>query len=357
MSIMPPDIIRDRILRGFRVLGRGRARRGPYQARLSQAGRCVRALSYHRQGHPESDPMPLRVGLVFEVGDALHEWMDRQLQKLGLPVERREHRLEIRTPGGLVVTGHFDRSLGGTTLLDYKSASDASFRYMADRDEPLPDHRAQVVGYLEACRQGGPGSDLSSYTHGLIVAVNKDTQDIWVSPPIEHDRALAQATLEKFDEVERHAERGTLPERPYASPGEYPCKFCSWRSLCWGTAIPAERTEPAADLGALAERAREYVELGAQIKTLERERDRAEGALRAALTDAGVRRGIAGPYEVKLTTYARSSLRADLLPPDIRARATVETPVTRLTVSERTAQAPPGTAPGKAGEPAVVPGT
>jgi hypothetical protein len=358
MASMPPDIVRDRIVRGFRILGRGRAQRGPYQARLSQAGRCVRALSYHRQGYPESDPMPARAGLVFEVGDTLHLWMDRQLERLGLPVEHREHRVEVRTPGGLLVTGHFDRAVGGTTILDYKTASDASFRYMVDRNEPLADHRAQIVGYLHACRTSPPSSGLASYTHGLIVAVNKDTQDVWVSPPIEHDPELAAATLAKFDEVERHAESGTLPPRPYSSPSEYPCRFCAWRSLCWGATLPDASGDPAADLTGLEPQARAYLEVSEQIKTLERERERLEGVLKAALTDAASRRGVAGPYEVRLTTYTRTTVKPDLLPPEARAQATVEVPVTRLTVAERSpdpalAVSLDGTTPGagSAGDP------
>jgi len=333
---LPVELVRDRILRGFRVIGRGRTLRRPYQARLSSAGKCVRALSYHRQGVPETDPMPAIVGLRFEVGDALHGYLDAKLRTLGLPVEYRERCIEIRTHTGLVITGHFDRSIGGTTVLDYKSASDASFRMMVRQNAPLADHLSQVNGYVHACQLT---PDLSQYTHGLIVAFNKDTQDLWVSPPIEHNPDLAQATITKFEEVERHALAGTLPERPYSAPTDYPCRACQWRRQCWGEMLSVDQVEPAADLGALQDRARAYLELGEQIKGLERERDRAGGALRAALADTATRRGVAGIYEVTLATYTRASLNPDLLPSDIRAQATVETPVTQLRVAERRPEA------------------
>ncbi len=45
---MPAHVIRERILRDFRIIGRGRTLRRPYKPRLSSAGRCLRALSYHR---------------------------------------------------------------------------------------------------------------------------------------------------------------------------------------------------------------------------------------------------------------------------------------------------------------------
>ena len=220
--LMPAHIIRERILRDFRIIGRGRTLQRPYKARLSSAGKCVRALSYHRQGYPETDPVPAVVGLRFEVGDALHHYLDTKLQELRLPLEHRERRVEIPASFG-VITGHFDRSIGGTTVLDYKSASDVSFRMMLRQNAPLSDHRAQLNGYLHACRIT-PGLD--QYTHGLIVALNKDTQDLWVSLPVEYDPDLAQVTIAKFEEVEQHASAGTLPPRPYASPAEWPCRSC-----------------------------------------------------------------------------------------------------------------------------------
>ena len=333
---MPVELIRDRILRGFRVIGRGRTLRRPYQARLSSAGKCVRALSYHRRGVAETDPTPAVVGLRFEVGDALHGYLDAKLRTLGLPVEHRERRIEIRTHTGLVITGHFDRSIGRTTVLDYKSASDASFRMMVRQNAPLADHLSQVNGYVHACQLT---PDLRQYTHGLIVAFNKDTQDLWVSPPIEHNPELARATVAKFEEVERHAAAGTLPERPYSTSTEYPCRTCQWRRQCWGETLPVDQVEPAANLGAFQDRARAYLELGEQIKALERERDRAGGVLRAALADAAARLGVAGTYEVTLATYARTSLNPDLLPADIRVQAMVETPVTQLRVAERRPEA------------------
>jgi CRISPR/Cas system-associated exonuclease Cas4 (RecB family) len=318
---IPAHVIRERILRDFKIVGAGRARRGAYRPRLSSAGRCVRALSYHRQGYPESDPTPPQAGLRFDVGDALHLYLDAKLMELGYPLELREHEVRIAAPSGLVITGHFDRSIGGTTIVDYKSASDASFRFMADRDEPLPDHRAQVVGYLHACQDEALNPGLSSYTHGLIVALNKDTQEIWVSPPIERDPELAQAIIAKFEEVERHAQAGTLPPRPHASPHEYPCRVCPWRRLCWGETIPQEA--PAARLdGAAEEAARRYLELGERIRELERDREAAAGALRAALADAGARRAEAGPYEVRLDTQTRRAIDPSLLPPEIRDAAT-----------------------------------
>src|SRR5207302_5358179 len=158
---------------------------------------------------------------------------------------------------------------------------------MLRQNAPLSDHRAQLNGYLHACRIT---TGLDQYTHGLIVALNKDTQDLWISPPAEYDPELAKATIAKFEEVERHASAGTLPPRPYESPAQWPCNACSWRRLCWGDALPAQAAESTANLSGLADSAHAYVRLGEQIRTLERDRERAAGAIRAALADTGSRR-------------------------------------------------------------------
>ncbi|GEM_PF-2652471 len=338
--------LRDRLLRDFRTIWAGRARRGPYQPRLSQAGKCVRALSYHRQGYPETHPMPAGAGLTFDLGDLLHAYLDRKLRELRYPLREFEQYVELRAPSGLVITGHFDRAIGDHVILDYKSASDPSFRMMVDRNEPLPDYAAQMTGYLEACRQT-PGRE--RYTAGLFVVVNKGSRDrsdpnvegthLWISPPLAPNPELARQIIDKFEAVERHARAGTLPDRPYASPAEYPCRLCAWRGLCWGDQLPSAAAAPA-DLSALADAARAYHELGRRIRELEEERERAGGRLRAALADLGARSGTAGDYDVALTTQVRTSYNDALIPPDIRARARVATEVTQLRVRPAAAHAP-----------------
>jgi hypothetical protein len=338
--------LRDRLLRDFRTIWAGRARRGPYQPRLSQSGKCIRALSYHRQGYPETHPMPAGAGLTFDLGDLLHAYLDRKLRELRYPLREFEQYVELRAPSGLVITGHFDRALGDTVILDYKSASDPSFRLMVDRNEPLADYVAQMTGYLEACRRT-PG--LERYTTGLFVVVNKGSRDrtdphiegthLWISPPLSPRPELARQLIEKFEAVERHAREGTLPDRPYASPAEYPCRFCAWRGLCWGDRLPSAAAAPA-DLSALADAARAYHDLGQRIRALEAERERVGGQLRAALTDHSTRCGVAGAYEVALATQTRTSYNDALIPPDIRARARVATEVTQLRVRPAAPQAP-----------------
>ncbi len=333
--VMRAGDIRERIIRGFRILGRARTRRGPYKPRLSSAGTCVRALSYHREGYPETDPPPPILGNRFDVGDALHLYLDARLRRLGLPLERRECEVRIPFTYG-VITGHFDRSIGGTTIADYKSASEASFERMVRTNAPLPSHLLQLNGYLDAAART---PDLERYTEGLIVAYNigfksgKDT-DLWISQPVTRDPELARETIAKFEQVEEHAQRGTLPARPHDSPHQYPCDTCAWRSQCWGALISKDTTAPA-DLGALEADVARFAALGAQIKALEAERDALGGRLQAALTDAGTRKGVAGPWDVTLISYMRRGLDSNLIPPEVRAQATTETPVVFPKVTRR----------------------
>lgn len=327
-----PDHVRQQILRAFLSRGIGHTTLGPYRPRASSAGGCVRALTYHRRGIPDTDPPPPEVGLTLELGTLLHLYLDAILVHYGLPIEIYEHPIRVPYRYG-EITGHFDRSLGGTTIVDYKSASRASFDLMVERDEPLPQHRAQITFYLHGARLAG-----LPYTHGLIVAYCKDPgagrqRTPWVSPPLPYDPDLAAQTIRMFETVEQHARAGTLPPRPYTAQDEYPCRSCRWRRACWEGAPLGEHSS--IDIREYEEIAARYVALTQQIRELERESQRCGGRLKAALADAGATRGHAGDYEISLSRYERTTVDSTLVPPDILARAARTTLITTLTVARR----------------------
>lgn len=322
-----PEEVRQRVLEAFVSRGIGNTALREYQARASSAGACMRALTYHRRGTPETDPPDPEVGLTLELGTLLHIYLDAVLVEFGLPVEIHEHEIRVSYAYG-EITGHFDRSVGGTTVIDYKSASRASFDLMVDTNAPLPSYRHQVNFYLYGARL----ADLP-YTHGLIVAYCKDPgvggqRTPWVSPPLIYDPALAQQTVEMFEAVERHGRAGTLPARPYANVNEYPCKYCRWKGACWDFShLSADKV---ADLSALDGVIARYEVLGKQVKQLELERDAAAGAIKAALIDAGAAVGKSPTWTVPISQYERTTIDADLVPPDVAKAAGKTTRVTTI---------------------------
>ena len=322
-----PEEVRQRVLEAFVSRGIGNTALREYKARASSAGACMRALTYHRHGVPETDPPDPEVGLTLELGTLLHIYLDAVLVEFGLPVEIHEH--EIRVPYAYgEITGHFDRSVGGTTVIDYKTASRASFDLMVDTNAPLPSYQHQVNFYLHGARLAH-----LPYTHGLVVAYCKDPgigqQRVpWVSPPLPYDPDLAQQTVDMFESVERHGRADTLPQRSYTNVNEYPCKYCRWKGACWDFShLSADKV---ADLSALDDVIAKYEVLRKQVKQMELEREAASGAIKAALIDAGAAVGKSTTWTVPISQYERTTIDADLVPPDIAKAAGKITRVTTI---------------------------
>jgi hypothetical protein len=322
----PPEEVRQRILEAFVSRGIGNTALREYRARASSAGACMRALAYHRLGIPETDPPEPEIGLTLELGTLLHIYLDAVLVEFGLPVELHEH--EIRVPYAYgEITGHFDRGIAGT-IVDFKSASRASFDLMVDMNAPLLSYRHQVNFYLHGARLAQ-----LPYTHGLVVAYCKDPgvggqRTPWVSPPLAYDPDLAQQTIDMFEAVERHGRAGTLPPRPYTNPNEYPCKYCRWKGACWDfTQLSADKV---ADLSQLDDVIARYETLRKQVKQLELERDAAAGEIKAALIDAGAAVGKSATWTVPVSQYDRTTIDADLVPPEIAKLAGKTTRVTTI---------------------------
>jgi len=329
---MPPEEVRDRILEAFISRGIGNTALADYRPRASSAGGCGRALTYHRLGIAETDPLDPEVGLTLELGTLLHVYLDAVLVEYGLPVEIHEH--EIRVPFAYgEITGRFDRSIGGTTIVDYKSASRASFDLMVETNAPLPSYRPQVNFYLHGAKRHA-----MPYTHGLVVAYCKDPgvgaeRTPWVSPPLPYDPELAHHTVRLFEDIERHARANHIPERPYTVAHEFPCRGCRWRSRCWD--ITTLATNRVVDLGDLEDVATRYDKVRRQVATLKPEQDSLGGRLKAALIDQNSVAGTAGGLDLHLHRYERTTVDPDLVPPEVRKTAGKTTLVGQLSVTRR----------------------
>jgi hypothetical protein len=109
-------------------------------------------------------PAPAVVGLRFEVGDALHHFLDTKLCELGLLLERRERPVEIPASFG-VISGHFDRSVGGTTVLDYKNASRTVLAMINGKRTPL------MQFYARKKQEKGAGKALCATARKLLTII------------------------------------------------------------------------------------------------------------------------------------------------------------------------------------------
>jgi len=350
------------------VLGRQlqlRARRGEFKPRASRAGACVRALTYHALGIPESDPTPARIGMVFAHGDALEDALIDLLGRSGLALTELQRRVEIPYRYG-TITGHIDALLDGH-VVDFKSINTYGFEDVLQQG-PLREHLVQVFMYLHGLQLAGEPArgGILLYvdknngrvaectfsldgTVGQIVALSDDGTPL---PPVPfvypEPSSLIEEGIRMFEEVEEHRIRSLarvadptsasdaeldLPSRPYAAPVDAPCSYCSWRTRCWALqTTPAPEADGAADLSHLLPQMARYLELSEQRARIEKELEAIRAAVRVALHEAGATRGYARGVAAELITCERKVIDPTLLPPDVAAAATRAEEYTQLRI-------------------------
>lgn len=286
-----------------------------YKPSPSQSGRCVRALTYHAIG-VEPDPFPDRALLVFEDGNVHEEMIKDHIRKTVFTLTEWKgvtQRFLIADIDGTPMTGEVDgiisSPLGEQLALEIKSINHFGFERL--KDAPLPEHKRQVNLYLHGLIQNGV-----EIRKALILYKNKNTAAM-KEFIIEYDEALALSDIEMFKQVDRWAEKNTVPPRPY-SPEDWQCQYCRWNKTCYKNYI--EEVDQLNSDVALSEEleitARYFNELGAHIGEQEKEREGLKAKLKQALTDANAKSGRAGEYIISRSVQERDQVDKALVPPE-----------------------------------------
>jgi hypothetical protein len=175
---------------------------------------------------------PGRVLRLFETGQLEEARLVRNLRRTGAtvlevdPETGRQFRVQAHG-------GHFGGSMDGVALglleaprtwhlLEFKTHAAKSFADLVAKKvrESKPQHYAQMQIYMH----------LGGLTRGMYVAVNKDTDDVYVER-IEVDAAYAQALLDKAGRVIFSAQPGP---RISEDPAWYQCRLCDHNPVCHG---------------------------------------------------------------------------------------------------------------------------
>jgi len=167
---------------------------------------------------------------LFETGQREEARLVDNLRKTGATVLE----LDPETGRQFRVTahgGHFGGSLDGAALglleapktwhvLEFKTHSAKSFADLVAKTvrESKPQHFAQMQVYMH----------LTGLTRAMYLAVNKDTDDLYVER-IEADRECAERLLEKAGRI---IFAPVPPERLSNDPSWYLCRFCDHAELC-----------------------------------------------------------------------------------------------------------------------------
>ena len=190
---------------------------------------CERALWYgFRWTTPSKHPG--RLLRLFETGQLEEARLVANLRKTGAtvlevdPETGRQFRVQAHG-------GHFGGSLDGAAInlleapktwhvLEFKTHSSKSFADLVAKKvrDSKPQHFAQMQIYMH----------LTGMTRAMYLAVNKDTDDVYVER-IEHDEAYAKSLLDKAHRVIYAV---TPPPRISEDSTWYQCRMCDHAGLC-----------------------------------------------------------------------------------------------------------------------------
>lgn len=211
-----------------RIAERGdNLKRNPH---VSDAGKCIRAVTYSLRNIEESDPFTADSLANFLIGHAAEDVYADILKAAGAEFVREEY---VSIPAGAtVVTGRKDfdgvRLLWGGAIVELKTTSSRAMSFMLKKGERGKDaHRRQLNLYLYA----------TGMNAGYLVYVVKDAtkgEPIFHAWLVERDDAQANNDLMALSLAKQIADTNELPAIPQDfKQSAFPCTYCSWRTRCW----------------------------------------------------------------------------------------------------------------------------
>lgn len=205
---------------------------------------CERALQYEFT-HAPVDPgrgFSGRILRVFEVGHALEDMAVRWLRLSGFELYNQKANgnqfgfslLDGRLKGhvdGIITAAPPELGLSFPMLFECKTMADKHWRACVKSGVAVakPIYAAQISiyqAYMEGTVEG------ISVTPALLIAINKDTQDIYAEL-VPFDAALAQRMSDRAVKVITATEAGELLPRSFIDSTHFECRMCPWQDRCW----------------------------------------------------------------------------------------------------------------------------
>jgi len=214
--------------RELRIKTRGTAdKRNPY---VSDAGRCIRQVTYSLLNIEPSDPFTEDSLMNFLVGHSVEEAWAQILTAAGAEYVREESVLiEF---GNTVVSGRKDfdgiRLLWLGSIVELKSINSRSMAFTLRRNEPgKPDHRRQLNLYLYE----------NTTPTGYLVYLVKDAtkgEPILHAWRVDLDAGQAEADLLALAAADEMAKSNRVPPIPDGmKQNKWPCSYCQYQTICW----------------------------------------------------------------------------------------------------------------------------
>lgn len=236
-----------------KIAGESRKEDYPYSPRPSLAGpeRCIRQLVYYCMGAPRKafgDRFALTIDDSSFHEDLTFDWVRQSAFTV------HSEQMEVSLPPPMNV-GHIDAVITNEAnedvLVEHKAYNHFTFNRIADGELPL-DNLTQIALYSYGIQKHlNPKCQ-----YALLLCKNKNTAqyvDYFMRYHLGRDQLeiiescnnageikaidrkidlIVLDAVEKFVEVERLAEKMTLPRRPY-DYDDWQCSYCPYQDACW----------------------------------------------------------------------------------------------------------------------------
>ena len=223
---------------------------------VSSLGGCRRQVWHMAKGDKGTNPT-YRLAAI--LGTAIHATIETAITGKGILIE---HRVEIE---GLppATIDYFNTKTG--EVVDWKTITKRNADYFVSKQKRW---QVQTYGYLLT----KAGFEVKNVT---LVGIPRDgNEDDIIVHTEPYDETIALQALTWLEDVQN----ATEPPAPERDPATFCAKYCAFfGNLCNG--IPKDTTGAAITDDAATDAAKRYLELNAQLKQLEAEKDAAKAAL------------------------------------------------------------------------------
>jgi hypothetical protein len=193
--------------------------------RMSNAGKCARALAYQYHGF-KAEPLSGRARMVFRLGDLVEQdLVDAALKVSNFKGMQQECSFEL---DGQIINGHVDGYIteddGNSVGVDFKSISDFGFKN-AQKGEVDYSYVCQAHCYMKAM----------GWNKFLVVFYKKHTSHL-CEVVIDWNEKVWMQIKNRFRSVFKSTKEN-MPDREYQpnDKGKLPwqCSYCAYSNHCW----------------------------------------------------------------------------------------------------------------------------
>lgn len=190
----------------------------------SELGLCKRRQFLRRKETPISDPKPVRIDFLAEIGKATHNWIGEALSGLGIVVAKEGKIRDEKTR----FSGRFDLLVwldGILVLVDVKTQRAEAFFYRSKTGVIKYFQKIQLASYFYFLKKKYPKlSEARLY----FLDRSGGCRDEYV---FKFDKKILKKVLKELSDLNNYWKKDQLPPKVKGTEA-WQCRYCAYRTYC-----------------------------------------------------------------------------------------------------------------------------